>query len=127
MRHKEIAMGDQRFPAKYRVRRPSEFKRAYQRRCSTADDALVLYGFPNDLPYPRLGLSIPRRVGGAVVRNRWKRLLREAFRLGREQLPNGVDLIVMPRQGIVPELASLAASLPRLADRVAAKLASKRR
>jgi ribonuclease P protein component len=123
---KDIAMTDQRFPVKYRVRRPSDFTRAYRLRCSVADGSLVVFGLANDLPYPRLGMSIPRKVGGAVLRNRWKRLLREAFRLRREQLPEGLDLIVMPRAGVVPELDTLLRSLPALSRRVASKMASKR-
>ncbi len=79
-------------------------------------------GCPNDLPHPRLGLSVSRKVGGAVVRNRWKRLLREVFRITREQLPVGVDLVVIPRPGAEPTLAGLLRSLPRLAAKVARKL-----
>ena len=67
-------------------------------------------------------MSASRKLGNAVVRNRWRRLLREAFRLSRGQLPPGIDLIVIPRPGVKPELAALLASLPRLADRVSRKL-----
>ena len=115
-------MGDQRFPAKYRIRHGADFKRAYGRRLTAADGRLVVFGCDNGLPHPRLGLSVSRKVGGAVVRNRWKRLIREAFRLSREQLPGGIDLVVIPRRGIEPELPQLLESLPRLADRVASKL-----
>jgi ribonuclease P protein component len=115
-------MGDERFLPAYRVRLTRDFRRAYGRRCSASDRLLLIFGCLNGLPHPRLGLSVSRKIGGAVVRNRWKRLLREAFRLSRESLPAGIDLIVIPRAGSQPELAPLRESLPRLAARLARKL-----
>ena len=56
-----------------------------------------------------------------MVRNRFKRLLREAFRLNREKLPAGIDLIVIPRSAAPRELAPLAESLVRLSARAAKK------
>ena len=82
----------------------------------------MVHGCENGLGYPRLGLSVSRKVGGAVVRNRWKRLLREAFRLRRHELPAGIDLVVIPRQEVEPELARLLESLPVLAQRGLRKL-----
>ena len=115
-------MGDEQFLPQYRIRRSPDFRRAYERRASTADACIVVFAHPNGLPHPRLGVSASRRLGGAVVRNRWKRLVREAFRLTRSQLPNGIDLIVIPRPNAEPTLAALVDSLPRLAVRAAKKL-----
>lgn len=113
---------DHRFLPKYRVRLGADFRRAYQRRSSVADERIVMYGYPNGLAHPRLGISASRRLGGAVIRNRWKRLLREAFRLSRCELPIGIDLIVIPRPNVEPTLESLLESLPRLAVRLAKKM-----
>ena len=110
------------FPRQYRIRRGADFQRAYRRRCVVSDDSIVVYGCENSLGNPRLGLSVSRKVGGAVVRNRWKRLLREAFRLSRGELPPGIDLVVIPRQGVEPRLARLLESLPVLAQRALGKL-----
>ena len=106
----------------YRIRRDADFKRTYLRRCSASDGRLLVFGEANGLAHPRLGLSVSRKVGNAVARNRWKRLLREAFRLTRAALPQGVDLVVIPRGREPPALAALMDSLPRLARRIEKKL-----
>ena len=118
-----MVVNPNQFPSAYRVQRAGDFQRAFRRRCSAADERIIVYGIANGLPHARLGSSVSRKVGGAVVRNRWKRLLREAFRLSRQQLPAGIDLIVSPRPGVEPSLPRLMDSLPRLATRVAKKLA----
>jgi len=111
-----------RFLAQYRIRSSADFQRAYRRRRSASDSWIILFGHPNGLPYPRLGISASRRLGGAVVRNQWKRLLREAFRLSRPQLPSGIDLILIPRTATPPPLDALRESLVRLAGKAAKKL-----
>lgn len=58
---------------------------------------LVIYALPNDLPHARLGLSVPRRVGRAVARNRIKRLLREVFRHHQHDLARGYDFVINVR------------------------------
>jgi ribonuclease P protein component len=115
-------MIDQRFRPEYHIRRSADFQRAYRCRAAASDDRLLIFGCPNDLPYPRLGLSISRKFGNAVMRNRWKRLLREAFRLCRPQLPGGLDLVLIPRPAAKAELESLLVSLPRMAGQIERKL-----
>lgn len=115
------------FPRECRIRRGADFQRAYRRRAVVSDEMLVVHSCENGLDYPRLGLSVSRKVGGAVVRNRWKRLLREAFRLVRRELPRGIDLIVIPRAEVEPELQRLMASLADLARRADRKLQRSRR
>ncbi|MBI3466094.1 MAG: ribonuclease P protein component [Planctomycetes bacterium] len=117
-----MTLPDQRFPAECRLRRPAEFDEVFRRRRSAADALIVVYARENGLEHTRLGLSVSRKVGGAVVRNRWKRLIREAFRLSRAKLPTGLDLVVIPRAGAAPSLAALCESLPVLANRVARTL-----
>lgn len=115
-------MLDQSFGRKYRIRKQAEFDRVYAARVYAADDCLVINACASGLSYPRLGLSVSRKVGNAVVRNRWKRLIREAFRLSRESLPAGIDLVVRPQKGAEPDFKAISRSLPALAKKVARRL-----
>ncbi len=117
-----------------RLTRSADFDRVYRRGRSAATRSFVLYAFPSatsdgdeheeEHADVRLGVSVGRRVGGAVDRNRVKRLLREAFWALDDQLPEGHDFVVVARagaaqaaeaglDGVRSELAEL---LGRLAD-----------
>jgi ribonuclease P protein component len=90
-----------RSPKRRRLSRSAEFERVYRQGRSKANRYLVLYAFPREedptADGPRLGLSVSRRVGGAVDRTRVKRLLREAFWAESERLPDGSDYVVVAR------------------------------
>jgi len=120
-------MAGQEFPRCFRIRRQADFERVFRLRCAAGDDRLVVFACPNDLPYSRLGLSVSRRLGKAVARNRWKRIVREAFRLSRLHLPAGLDLVVVPKPEAEPCLDGVKESLTRLSRRLARRLEVKRR
>jgi ribonuclease P protein component len=105
-----------------RIKHPDDFRRAFDRRRSESDAILVIYGVENGRAHPRLGISVSRkRVREATARNRTKRLIREAFRLSKAELPPGVDLIVLPRTDQL-QLSAVRQSLTTLARAVARRL-----
>jgi ribonuclease P protein component len=114
-----------RFTAADRIRKQADYDRIYKSRLFAADDVLVINADVNGLNRTRLGLSVSRKVGGAVVRNRWKRLLREAFRLSRDSLPSGLDLVIRPQKGAAPDFHAIRTSLIALAHRISKRLARK--
>jgi ribonuclease P protein component len=96
-----------RGPKRRRLSRSAEFERVYRQGRSKGNRFLVLYAFPREEDSdegPRLGLSVGRRVGGAVERTRVKRVLREAFWEEARRLPAGSDYVVVAR----PESLALA-------------------
>jgi len=110
--------------------RSAEFERVYRHGRSSANRHLVLHVFENpSADGPRLGLSVSRRVGGAVARNHVKRLVREAFTALAPGLRDGYDVVVVAR----PAAAELAdreglegvqAALAELAERAGLALSA---
>jgi ribonuclease P protein component len=100
--------GGRRRSRRQRLSRSAEFDRVYREGRSHANRYLVVYSFPregDDDAEARLGVSVGRKVGGAVERNRVKRLLRDAFWAVADELPDGHDFVVVAR----PESGELAA------------------
>jgi len=102
------------FPRSDRLHKRADFARVFGRKCSAGDSRLVVYVDINGLEITRLGLSISRRVGKAHVRNRMKRLVREAFRLTRHELPTGLDLLCVIKPHQEPSLDEYRGSLRQL-------------
>ena len=111
------------FPQHLRLKTPPQFKAVYDKKRSVSDGFLVVYAAANGLPHPRVGLSVSRKVGNAVVRNRWKRLLREVFRHLQHDLMPGLDFVLVARSGQAePTLDTLSASFKKLATDAARRV-----
>jgi ribonuclease P protein component len=87
---------------RHRLSRSRDFDAVYRRGRSVSTRFLVLYWFARDEDgdEPRLGIAVPKSTGGAVVRNRTKRQLREAWRALLEQVPRGRDYVLVARPGL---------------------------
>ena len=92
-------MADRARRKRRRLSRSGEFERVYREGRSHASRHLVVYAFPrsDEETEPRLGISVGRKLGGAVERNRIKRLLREAFWAGAGELTPGHDFVIVAR------------------------------
>ena len=84
-------------PRSRRLSGKLNFAAVFDARVREARGPITVYARPNSLKYPRLGISISRRVGTAPRRNRIKRMLRETFRLMQHDFPRGYDVVIVPR------------------------------
>ena len=112
------------FPKSRRLLKGKQFDDVFAARIRVGDGVLVVHARPNGLGAARLGMAVSRKVGNAMRRNRWKRLLREAFRTAQHDLP-ALDLVCLPRLRGEPTLAAVSGSLTALAKRAEEKAASK--
>lgn len=111
-----------RFPPQLRLKTPAQFDAVFTRKSSAGNGWLVVYAARNDQDVCRMGLVVSKkRIGNSVQRNRWKRRLREAFRLNREKLPRGFDLVVLPQSKQHPSFAEVENAVVQLAHRAARK------
>lgn len=116
---------NQTFPKNVRIRKPHEFELVRKSDTYHAGNLIVIQVARNGLNTSRLGLAISRAVGNAVVRNRWKRGLREAFRSCRERLPAGYDFVIRPRRGATFDSQKIAAELARDLNKAVRRLHEK--
>ncbi len=117
-----------RFPKTARIVHGDDFTAIIRGSAYAADDCLVVnvrwskIGSEAIDSASKLGITIPKKTGNAVVRNRWKRWIREAFRDQRDRLPGGIDLIVRPKRDAAGSYQSISRSLRNTVPRAAKKL-----
>ncbi|MEZ6047042.1 MAG: ribonuclease P protein component [Planctomycetaceae bacterium] len=109
-----MTSSDFRFPTRLRLKESASFQHVYDAKQAKGDQHLLIFAARNALGYTRLGVSVSRKLGNAVVRARFKRCLREAFRLEQSQLPHGLDLILIPRRGTEADVGAYRKSIPAL-------------
>jgi len=95
------------FTKSERLSGKKEFDRVFAAGKKISDGNLILYVLPNDLGFSRLGIVVSKRFGNAPRRNRFKRLIREIFRLNRDVLARGTDIVVIPARNPSLEFDSL--------------------
>lgn len=86
---------------KYRLRKNMEFKRVYSGGKNYWNRNLILYVRKNDLKNSRIGITITKKIGNAVVRNRIRRRMKEIIRLRLGNIKNGYDLILIPKKNVI--------------------------
>jgi ribonuclease P protein component len=105
-----------------RIRSSRDFASIYDERQRAGDDVLLVFAARNPDEETRMGVSVSKKHGNAIKRNRLKRLLRESFRLSQHQLPSGLDLVLIPRQKSAAGLQDYQSSLVRLVGKLARRL-----
>ncbi len=88
-----------RFRPDEHIRQRAEFERIYERGAKVHGRYATLFILPTERPWARLGIAATKKLGGAVVRNRAKRLIREAFRHNNEL--TGLDIVVVPKRELL--------------------------
>ena len=97
-RTSELAVG-MRFRSAERIRRRADFQQVYARGVRIHSRYATVFILSNSLGTGRLGIAATRKLGGAVARNRAKRLIREVFR--RNKLAPGFDIVVIPKRELL--------------------------
>ena len=108
-----------RWRPRQHLRRPEEFRLVYDAQEALHGPSVVLFFRPNQTAHSRMGLSVSRKHGNAVRRNRIRRVLRESFRLCQHLFPAGFDYVLIPRRGVREyRTAELAPMLAQMAGRI---------
>lgn len=116
--------GDERFGKAYRLLKRPQFLHARRRGRRAEGRFIIVYAVANDVGHPRLGVTASRKVGNAVVRNRWKRRLREIFRCGKQHFGDHHDVVIIIKGGrrSMPEFKALERDVYKAVRRALASL-----
>ncbi len=112
-----------KFSREQRLRKSIDFQYVYDRGARAGDGHLLVFVSANGTNTTRLGVSVSRKHGGAVIRNRKRRRLKEAYRLLQNELPAGLDVVIVPRQRLDSRQSDYSKSLVRLLRKLVPQLA----
>ena len=101
------------------LNRNGMFQRLYSKGTSCSDKNIVVYFLPNRQRINRLGITVSKKTGTAVLRNRVKRLIKESYRLDEKSIKTGYDIVIVARRNVVnSSYHDIAASLVKLTDKL---------
>jgi ribonuclease P protein component len=110
--------GSLTFPREARMVRKGDFDRVYRAGKRRASSHFTVFIRANELPLSRFGFSIKKALGGAVVRNRIRRRVREMVRCHRQEIPAGWDIVIHPKSAVgTGEFAALTEEFLRLVNK----------
>ena len=115
---------DARFLRREHLRLRRDFARVLGGKCKAADAVFVVYTVRNDLTFSRIGISVSKRIGNAVRRHHVKRMIREAFRKSKADLPGGLDIVCVAGPAAAADGVDFAASLRKLIVKAACQCPS---
>lgn len=108
-------MSDERFPKELRLTKRHEFKKVDEHKTERLiTKNLIILVAPNTLNLARIGLTVSKKTGNAVRRNRIKRLLREAFRLNKPWFAPGKDYVLIARSGRIDNLTGISLEIEKV-------------
>ncbi|MBI3182879.1 MAG: ribonuclease P protein component [Myxococcales bacterium] len=117
-------MSGQRFPKRDRLRKRPEFLRVQQRGIKVSAGCLLALALKSNQARTRVGITVSSKVGGAVVRNRVRRRLRELWRKRREIVPSGLELVLVAKpSAAAADFGELSADFEELARKLSERAA----